>query len=49
MNHGETLARNWTPESGFEDARWDSFDESMLMYILAMGSPTYPRACINMA
>lgn len=42
MNHGETLARNWTPESGFEDARWDSFDESMLMYILAMGSPTYP-------
>ncbi len=42
MNHGETLARNWTPESGFEDARWDSFDESLLMYILAMGSPTYP-------
>ncbi len=42
MNGGETLARYWTPESGFKEERWDSFDESILMYILAMGSPTYP-------
>ncbi|HXL04285.1 MAG TPA: glucoamylase family protein [Bacillota bacterium] len=42
MNHGETLTKSWTPEAGFSKERWDSFDESLLMYILAMGSPTYP-------
>lgn len=42
MNEGETLAKHWAPESGFSKERWDSFDESLLMYVLAMGSPTYP-------
>lgn len=42
MNQGKTLAKSWTPESGFGDARWDSLNESLLMYILAMGSSTYP-------
>ncbi|HCD41405.1 MAG: glucoamylase family protein [Bacillota bacterium] len=41
MNGGETLSGFWSPESGFHKGRRDSFDESMLMYILAMGSPTY--------
>lgn len=43
MGDGKTtLAKNWTPESGFSTERWDSFDESLLMYVLALGSPTYP-------
>ncbi|HHY16413.1 MAG TPA: hypothetical protein GX521_10105 [Firmicutes bacterium] len=42
MDHGKTLARHWTPESGFSKKRWDAFDESLLMYILAVASPTYP-------
>jgi hypothetical protein len=42
MNRGDTLAKGWTPETGFSKERWDSFGESLLMYILAMGSPTHP-------
>ena len=42
MNSGETPAKSWTPEAGFSKARWDSFGESLIMYVLAIGSPTYP-------
>ena len=42
MNSGETLVKTWMPETGFSEERWDSFDESLIMYVLAMGSPTYP-------
>lgn len=39
---GEFVTMGWTPESGFLDAAWDHFDESMLLYALAIGSPTHP-------
>ncbi|MDP3921463.1 MAG: glucoamylase family protein [Candidatus Omnitrophota bacterium] len=43
MLHGElTLAKAWSPETGFEKYRWDSYDEAMIMYLLAIGSPTHP-------
>ncbi|AZR73764.1 hypothetical protein BBF96_10430 [Anoxybacter fermentans] len=42
MNDGDTLAMGWKPEAGFLNARWDSFNEGLLAYILAIGSPTYP-------
>lgn len=42
MNDGETLSMGWKPEGGFLSARWNSFNESLLMYILAIGSSTYP-------
>ncbi len=32
----------WTPERGFIDAAWDHFDESLILYALAIGSPTHP-------
>ncbi|MBK8020864.1 MAG: hypothetical protein IPK19_05405 [Chloroflexi bacterium] len=32
----------WSPEGGFLDAEWDHFDESMILYALAIGSPTHP-------
>jgi hypothetical protein len=41
LNHG------WTPETGFLPYRWDSYNELMLLYLLAIGSPTHaiPAAC----
>lgn len=42
LNGGETFAMDWTPEYGFNRLRWDSYCESMMLYLLAMGSPTYP-------
>jgi hypothetical protein len=41
MNQGRFLALSWSPETGFNKARWDHFDESLLLYVLAIGSPTY--------
>jgi len=32
----------WTPESGFLNARWEHYCELMMIYLLAIGSPTHP-------
>ena len=32
----------WKPESGFLRARWDSYCELMMIYLLGLGSPTHP-------
>jgi len=37
---GNTLSMGWKPEAGFLGARWDSFNEGILAYVLAIGSPT---------
>lgn len=42
LNGGKTIALDWKPEKGFSRFRWDSYCESMMMYLLAIGSPTYP-------
>ena len=42
QNQGETLTHGWRPESGFIQYRWEGYDEALLLYILALGSPTYP-------
>jgi hypothetical protein len=42
MNDGPTLSHGWTPESGFLPERWDTFCELMMLYLLAIGSRTYP-------
>ncbi|MFW6119503.1 MAG: glucoamylase family protein [Petrotogales bacterium] len=39
---GDTLSMGWKPEAGFLGARWDSFNEGILAYVLAIGSPTHP-------
>ncbi len=41
---GKTLAMGWQPGAGFLRARWDSYSECTLMYLLAIGSPTHPLA-----
>jgi hypothetical protein len=42
LNGGTTLSQGWTPENGFLPTRWDTYSELMMLYLLAMGSPTYP-------
>ena len=36
------LPHGWTPELGFLPYRWDYYSELMMMYLLGMGSSTYP-------
>ncbi|PTW45819.1 hypothetical protein C8J25_10670 [Sphingomonas faeni] len=36
------LSMGWHPESGFIPSDWNIYNEGMLMYLLALGSPTHP-------
>ncbi|NZA28445.1 hypothetical protein H0E84_18885 [Luteimonas sp. SJ-92] len=36
------ISMGWYPESGFIQHDWTGYDEAMLVYILALGSPTHP-------
>ena len=36
------LSHGWKPESGFLESRWDHYCELMILYLLAIGSPTHP-------
>ena len=37
-----TIGHGWRPESGFIPFHWEGFDEALLLYVLALGSPTHP-------
>jgi hypothetical protein len=39
-SHGITMG--WKPEKGFETHDWVGYNEGMLVYVLALGSPTHP-------
>jgi hypothetical protein len=39
---GSAIAMGWTPEAGFGPADWIGYDEAMIVYLLALGSPTHP-------
>ncbi len=41
MNNGSTMSMGWHPESGFIENRWKGYNEGMILYILALGSPTH--------
>ncbi|MBV9622495.1 MAG: hypothetical protein JOZ14_00780, partial [Acidobacteria bacterium] len=36
------LPHGWLPEMGFLPYRWDYYNEMMMMYLLGLGSPSYP-------
>ncbi len=36
------VALAWSPESGFSGIDWQGYNEAMLVYLLALGSPTHP-------
>jgi hypothetical protein len=43
MNGNQLLMMGWLPESGFSTfGVWYGYNEAMIMYLLAIGSPTYP-------
>jgi hypothetical protein len=39
LNGGNTFALGWTPEYKFIGARWDTYCELMMMYLLAIAAP----------
>jgi len=38
------VSMGWTPEQGFHTYDWKGMNEAMLLYVLALGSPTHPVA-----
>lgn len=36
------VSMGWSPESGFIDHDWKGYNEAMMVYVLALGSPTHP-------
>jgi hypothetical protein len=36
------ITLGWTPENGFLPYDWRGYNEAMILYILALGSPTHP-------
>ena len=42
LNRNGLLSMGWKPESGFLSGSWDWYNEGLLLYALAIGSPTYP-------
>jgi len=38
---GETLKQGWKPECGFLHYGWEGYNEAIVLYVLALGSPTH--------
>jgi hypothetical protein len=36
------LRHGWKPKTGFLRYHWEGYDEALILYILALGSPTFP-------
>jgi hypothetical protein len=41
LNGGQTFSMGWVPEHGFLEPRWSHYCELMMIYLLAIGSPTH--------
>ena len=42
LNGGKAFSMGWHPGKGFLDSRWNHYCELMMIYLLAIGSPTHP-------
>jgi len=42
LNGGAAISHGWRPETGFIPNRWMGYDEGLLLYLLGLGSPTFP-------
>ena len=42
QNGDIAISQGWTPEKGFLRTRWGGYNEALLLYMLALGSPTHP-------
>ena len=39
---GTAVAHGWKPEHGFLSYGWEGYSEALILYVLGLGSPTYP-------
>ena len=44
QDNKSTLRQGWKPECGFLNYGWDGYNEGIVLYVLALASPTYPIA-----
>ena len=42
LNGGTAISHGWRPETAFIPHRWTGYDEGLLLYLLGLGSPTFP-------
>lgn len=42
LGEGSTIRQGWKPECGFLHYGWEGYSEAILLYVLALGSPTHP-------
>jgi len=42
QNGGDTIMQGWKPECGFLHYGWEGYSEAIVLYVLALGSPTHP-------
>jgi hypothetical protein len=42
QNSGATLSHGWKPECGFLRYSWEGYSEAIVLYVLALASPTHP-------
>ena len=42
LNGGDLVSMGWKPETGFLKYRWEGYSEALILYVLALGSPTFP-------
>jgi hypothetical protein len=42
QNGSETVSQGWKPECGFLHYGWEGYNEATILYVLGLGSPTFP-------
>ena len=42
LDGNAVISMGWRPENGFPVSRWKGYNEALLLYLLALGSPTHP-------
>lgn len=42
LNSSAKVSMGWKPESGFLPYHWEGYSEALLLYVLGLGSPTFP-------
>ena len=42
LNRRATVTHGWRPRRGFLKYRWEGYDEALILYVLGLGSPTFP-------
>ena len=42
QNGTQTVSQGWKPECGFLHYGWEGYNEATILYVLGLGSPTYP-------